>query len=181
MLWRRTTTIRYYHRRKLPFTEKPILVILSKRGLTTGNKNSTHQTAASRMINGFCLPNYIMSRNHIIYLLGSTYTFYKVLFTPGRNVKICLEFLDSLYGKKIIIKTRSIATIFIIFFLKDIQTIFNFCHNIYHRRRHTATKLLLLSSILFVIQVFFASLYTKHSHNIKQRQKEEKVPLRCFS
>ena len=100
MLWRRTTTIRYYHRRKLPFTEKPILVILSKRGLTTGNKNSTHQTAASRMINGFCLPNYIMSRNHIIYLLCSTCTFHKVLFTPGRNIKKCLKFLDSLYGKK---------------------------------------------------------------------------------
>ena len=157
----------YYYHRKLPFTKKPILVILSKRGLTTGNKNSTHQTAASKMINGFCLPNYIMSRNHIIYLLCSTCTFYKVLFTPGRNVKKCLEFLDSLYGKKIIIKTRSIATIFLIFFLKDIQTIFNFCHNIYHGRRHTASELLLLSSILFVIQVFFASLYTKHSHNIQ--------------
>ena len=129
MLWRRTTTIRYYHRRKLPFTEKPILVILSKRGLTTGNKNSTHQTA-SRMINGFCLPNYIMSRNHIIYLLCSTCTFHKVLFTPGRNIKKCLKFLDSLYGKKIIIKTRSIATMFLIFLLKDIQ-IFSILATIY--------------------------------------------------
>ena len=88
----------------------------------------------------------------------------------GRNFNVCSTATQE----------RPIATIFLIFFLKDIQTIFNFCHNIYHRRRHTATKLLLLSSILFVIQVFFASLYTKHSHNIKQQRQKEESPITLF-